>query len=184
MICLMGRGIHAVASKVLRSRTYFSCCLTNKCCFRSFFLRSSLQKRNTAGYANQTSYCRSTQSGVSMADQRHRSRHRGRISSGWRGRPGSIACEKAETAGKGALTAARKAHELSLYQEEFNGHSFNPITPDDVVLDASYFPGNGILISVQPCAECAHVGDASPSGPTVIFFPANMQLYENPSSRQ
>ena len=87
MICLMGRGIHAVASKVLRSRTYFSCCLTNKCCFRSFFLRSSLQKRNTAGYANQTSYCRSTQSDMSMTDQRHRSRHRGRISTGWRGRP-------------------------------------------------------------------------------------------------
>lgn len=54
-------------------------------------------------------------------------------------------------------------------QEEFNGHSFNPTTPDDVILDASYFPATG---------------DPSPSGPTAIFFPANMQLYENPSSRQ
>eukprot|EP00656_Telonema_subtile_P007519 TRINITY_DN13527_c0_g1_i2.p1 TRINITY_DN13527_c0_g1~~TRINITY_DN13527_c0_g1_i2.p1 ORF type:complete len:397 (+),score=72.36 TRINITY_DN13527_c0_g1_i2:189-1379(+) len=52
--------------------------------------------------------------------------------------------------------------------EEFNGHSVNLTTPDDVVLDACYFPGAG----------------STATGPTVIFYPANMQLYENPSSRQ
>jgi len=53
--------------------------------------------------------------------------------------------------------------------EEFNGHSVTLVTPDGVSIDAAYFPGGG---------------DAAQSGPTAIFFPANMQLFENPSSRQ
>jgi len=53
--------------------------------------------------------------------------------------------------------------------EEFNGHSLTLVTPDSVSIDACYFPG---------------CGDAAQSGPTAIFFPANMQLFENPSSRQ
>jgi len=114
MICLMGRGIHAVASKII-------------------FPAQLIAKEKH-------SWIKGTALDIEVES--------------------ALAGE----AGREVLRARKQR-----LQEEFNGHSFNPITPDDVVLDASYFPGNG---------------DASPSGPTVIFFPANMQLYENPSSRQ
>lgn len=53
--------------------------------------------------------------------------------------------------------------------DEFSGEALSITTCDDVVLDAAYFPG---------------AGSAQTSDPTMIFFAANMQLYENPSSRQ
>jgi len=53
--------------------------------------------------------------------------------------------------------------------DEYGGESVSITTCDDVVLDGAWFPGSG---------------NSQPSDPTMIFFAANMQLYENPSSRQ
>jgi len=63
------------------------------------------------------------------------------------------------------ILRARKAALI----EEFGGEALSISTCDDVVLDAAYFPGSG---------------NAQVTDPTMIFFPANMQLFENPSSRQ
>ena len=69
-------------------------------------------------------------------------------------------------------------------QEEFNGHSVTLVTPDGVSIDAAYFPGGGMIHVCSSEAYMKLSGDAAQSGPTAIFFPANMQLFENPSSRQ
>jgi len=53
--------------------------------------------------------------------------------------------------------------------DEFGGEALSITTCDDVTIDAAYFPG---------------AGNAQTGDPTMIFFPANMQLFENPSSKQ
>jgi hypothetical protein len=74
-----------------------------------------------------------------------------------------------------SLVGAKGIEELrrrkSRLLEQFNGDPIKLVTPDGCTLDGAYFPG-----------RTEKDGAADVTGPTVIYFNANMQLFESASA--